>query len=173
MFLGTGDAVRRRRPGLRRRRGRRYWQRHGPFLRRDGSSVYLVGAGTRAMREDLYPRKRDELWFEVAERARRGHLALVRLEVLEAGPESECPQGRYRVVARSEDGDRVRSGRPATVARARAVLRWDEGERLPRSPGDRGGATGGEDRHDAPHQRLRFRAAHPVQKGCGSMRRSM
>jgi hypothetical protein len=32
------------------------------------------------MREDLYPRKRDELWFEVAERARRGQLALGRLD---------------------------------------------------------------------------------------------
>jgi hypothetical protein len=51
----------------------------GSFLGQDGDSVYLVGADTRAMREDLYPRKRDELWFEVAERARRGQLALGRL----------------------------------------------------------------------------------------------
>jgi hypothetical protein len=48
----------------------------GAFLREAGYSVVLVGAGTTAMRSDLYPRKRDELWFEVADRARRGQLAL-------------------------------------------------------------------------------------------------
>src|SRR5207237_13380 len=41
----------------------------GSFLMADGYTVQLIGAGTSATRPDSYPRKRDELWFEVAERA--------------------------------------------------------------------------------------------------------
>ena len=50
------------------------------FLRSSGYRVYAIGAGTRANREDLYPRKRDELWFEVAERARSGGVYLGALD---------------------------------------------------------------------------------------------
>src|SRR5262249_1763122 len=48
----------------------------GAFLMQDGYTVHLIGAGTSATRPDRYPRKRDELWFEVAERARAGGVYL-------------------------------------------------------------------------------------------------
>lgn len=50
------------------------------FLRAEGYSVYAVGAGTAAVRPDRYPRKRDELWFEVALRAKAGQLCLRELK---------------------------------------------------------------------------------------------
>lgn len=50
------------------------------FLRAEGYNVHPVGAGTRATREDRYPRKRDELWFEVADRAKCGQLCIGRLD---------------------------------------------------------------------------------------------
>jgi hypothetical protein len=52
----------------------------GAFLARDGYTVHLVGAGTKAARDDLYPRRRDELWFAAAEKARKGGVYLGRLE---------------------------------------------------------------------------------------------
>jgi hypothetical protein len=42
------------------------------FLRRDGYQVVTVGAGARAAREDLYPAKRSELWFQGAAKAKAG-----------------------------------------------------------------------------------------------------
>ncbi len=44
----------------------------GAFLRDEGYAVYLVGAGTRAIDEEHYVRRRDELWFQAAGRARAG-----------------------------------------------------------------------------------------------------
>jgi hypothetical protein len=44
----------------------------GAFLRAEGYAVYLVGAGTRAIDEEHYVRRRDELWFQAAGRARAG-----------------------------------------------------------------------------------------------------
>jgi hypothetical protein len=52
----------------------------GSFLSSDGYTVHLIGAGTRANREDLYPRKRDELWFATADRARSGGVYLGNLD---------------------------------------------------------------------------------------------
>ncbi len=46
------------------------------FLRREGFAVVAVGAGTRALQPDRYPRKRDELWFQLAEKARQGGVYL-------------------------------------------------------------------------------------------------
>ena len=52
----------------------------GSSLMEDGSTVHPIGAGTSATRPDSYPRKRDELWFEVAERARAGGVYLGALD---------------------------------------------------------------------------------------------
>jgi hypothetical protein len=49
-------------------------------LRRDGYRCSAIGAGTSANRADLYPRKRDELWFEVAERAKSGQVFFGQLD---------------------------------------------------------------------------------------------
>jgi hypothetical protein len=48
-------------------------------LRADGYNVAGINAGTKATATEDYPLRRDELWFEVAERARRGELDLSRL----------------------------------------------------------------------------------------------
>jgi len=47
------------------------------FLRRAGYRVIEVGAGCKAAAETRYPNKRSELWFQTAEKARKGlvHLA--------------------------------------------------------------------------------------------------
>src|SRR5262249_2924063 len=45
-----------------------------------GYTVHPIGAGTQATYPDRYPRKRDELWFEVAERARSGGVYLGALD---------------------------------------------------------------------------------------------
>lgn len=47
------------------------------FLRRDGYNVIPVGAATKAVRSDLYPIKRDELWFQVADKARDGEVRIL------------------------------------------------------------------------------------------------
>jgi hypothetical protein len=44
----------------------------GAFLRAEGYWAYPVGAGTRAVDEEHYVRRRDELWFQAAGRARAG-----------------------------------------------------------------------------------------------------
>lgn len=55
-------------------------------LREDGYAVCGIDAGTGAIASDDYPRRRDELWFTVAEMARKGELDLSRLhpETLDA-----------------------------------------------------------------------------------------
>ena len=52
----------------------------GSFLRLDGYNVHLVGAGTVAMRQDRYPNKRSELWFQTADLAKRGGVYLGALD---------------------------------------------------------------------------------------------
>src|SRR5262245_62434375 len=64
--------------------------------------------------------------FEVVRSAPDNSMQVVRLEVCEAGPESEWPPGRFRVVATSEDGHRVISGRAESVAIVLDILRWQE-----------------------------------------------
>jgi len=44
----------------------------GSFLREDGYSAVQVGAGCGADDPEKYPKKRDELWFRVAAKARAG-----------------------------------------------------------------------------------------------------
>jgi hypothetical protein len=48
-------------------------------LREDGYAVAGIDAGTAALASNDYPRRRDELWFTVAEMARAGELDLSRL----------------------------------------------------------------------------------------------
>jgi hypothetical protein len=50
------------------------------FFRKDGYTVSTLGAGCKAGRPDRYPRKRDELWFPTAEKARAGLVNLSRLD---------------------------------------------------------------------------------------------
>ena len=44
----------------------------GSFLREDGYSAVQVGAGCSADDPEKYPKKRNELWFRVAAKARAG-----------------------------------------------------------------------------------------------------
>jgi hypothetical protein len=50
------------------------------YLQAEGYNVTPIGAGTRAIDEERYPRRRDELWFRAAERAREGRIYLGRLD---------------------------------------------------------------------------------------------
>jgi len=47
------------------------------LLWQQGYGATAVGAGTKASRPDRYPRRRDELWFACAERARQGGIHVV------------------------------------------------------------------------------------------------
>jgi len=51
-------------------------------LREAGYRVIPINAGSSPHKPSDYPRRRDELWFTVAERAKRGELSLVRLDPL-------------------------------------------------------------------------------------------
>jgi hypothetical protein len=61
----------------------------GAFLRAAGYAVYLVGAGTRALDEEHYVRRRDELWFQAAGRARAG---LVKVGMLDRATRARLRQ---------------------------------------------------------------------------------
>ena len=50
------------------------------MLRELGYNVVPINAGTRSDDPENYPRRRDELWFEVAKRAKEGSLDLSRLD---------------------------------------------------------------------------------------------
>ena len=50
------------------------------ILRQEGYSVTCVSAASAASEPDKYPRRRSELWFTVAERARLGQIYLGRLD---------------------------------------------------------------------------------------------
>ena len=50
------------------------------MLRELGYNVVPINAGTRSDDPENYPRRRDELWFEVAKRAKEGALDLSRLD---------------------------------------------------------------------------------------------
>jgi hypothetical protein len=78
----------------------------GAFLRAAGYAVWCIGAGTKAADEGRYARKRDELWFQVAEKARAGlvcfspldRATLARLRQQLLGPAWDLdPAGRRRV----------------------------------------------------------------------------
>lgn len=81
------------------------------FLRRAGLDVVQVGAGCSADDADGYPRKRDELWFQVAGRARLGrvHLGLLdratrrRLKAQLMAPEWKLDPAGRRCVEKKED----------------------------------------------------------------------
>jgi hypothetical protein len=46
------------------------------LLKREGFRTTLVSAATAALRPDLYPRRRDEIWFTVSEKAKAGLIYL-------------------------------------------------------------------------------------------------
>src|ERR1700688_726962 len=50
------------------------------ILGRDGYNIQGIGAGCSATKPAQYPRRRDELWFETADRARKGRLDVSRLD---------------------------------------------------------------------------------------------
>jgi hypothetical protein len=50
------------------------------YMQAEGYFITPLGAGARAMDEERYPRKRDELWFRAADRARAGDIYLGRLD---------------------------------------------------------------------------------------------
>src|SRR5262249_4479115 len=88
----------------------------GAFLMQDGYTVHLIGAGTSATRPDSYPRKRDELWFEVADRARSGGVylggldraTLRRLKQQLLAPAWELDaQGRRKVEPKDETKEKI------------------------------------------------------------------
>jgi len=88
----------------------------GSFLPADGYTVHLIGAGTSATKPDNYPRKRDELWFEVAERARSGGVylgaldraTLRRLKQQLLAPAWELDgQGRRKVEPKDETKEKI------------------------------------------------------------------
>jgi hypothetical protein len=88
----------------------------GSFLMADGYTVHLIGAGTSATRPDRYPRKRDELWFEVADRAGSGGVylgaldraTLRRLKQQLMAPAWEMDaQGRRKVEPKDETKEKI------------------------------------------------------------------
>ncbi len=88
----------------------------GSFLMADGYTVHLIGAGTSATKPDSYPRKRDELWFEVADRARSGGVyvgsldraTLRRLKQQLMAPAWELDaQGRRKVEPKDETKEKI------------------------------------------------------------------
>lgn len=125
----------------------------GAILRRKGYAVTLVGAGTKALRPDLYPRRRDELWFATAEKAKRGevHLgqldraALRRLKQQLMAPEWGLDgQGKRKVEPKDDTKEKI--GRSPDDADALNLAYYDAPsqapqavEPAPRSTGGRGG----------------------------------
>src|SRR5262249_7995189 len=88
----------------------------GAFLGQDGYTVHPIGAGTQATYPERYPRKRDELWFEVAERARSGGVylggldraTLRRLKQQLLAPAWELDaQGRRKVETKDETKEKI------------------------------------------------------------------
>jgi hypothetical protein len=83
----------------------------GAFLGQAGHQVFMVGAGCAATDETRYPRRRDELWFQVAEKARRGLVNLAGLDKASLGrlrqqllaPAWAFDLAGRRVVERKED----------------------------------------------------------------------
>ncbi len=83
----------------------------GAFLGEAGYTVYMIGAGCSASDDTRYPRKRDELWFQSAERARRGLVQLSALDRPARGrlrqqllaPAWEFDAAGRRCVERKED----------------------------------------------------------------------
>jgi hypothetical protein len=83
----------------------------GAFLGEAGHNVFMVGAGCNATDETRYPRRRDELWFQVAEKAKRGLVnlagldkaSLARLRQQLLAPAWAFDLAGRRVVERKED----------------------------------------------------------------------
>jgi hypothetical protein len=50
------------------------------ILSREGYNIRGIGAGTVASKQDRYPRKRDELWFQTADRAKVGGVSVKMLD---------------------------------------------------------------------------------------------
>jgi hypothetical protein len=105
-------------------------------LQAESYSVLTIGAGTRALDEARYPRKRDELWFQTAEKAKRGlvflglldRATLWRLRKQLMAPTFELdPAGRRRVESKDDTKEKV--GRSPDDADA-FMLAWYDGPGL-------------------------------------------
>jgi hypothetical protein len=69
-------------------------------VRAEGYAVAGIDAGTKAVQSDDYPRRRDELWFTVAEMGRRGELDLSRLpDDIRDGLQAEAMAPKYSLDA--------------------------------------------------------------------------
>jgi hypothetical protein len=105
----------------------------GAFLREDGYAVWCIGAAIKAADEGRYARKRDELWFQVAEKARAGLVCFSRLDratrarlrqQLLAPAWELDPAGRRKVEPKEETKEKI--GRSPDDADA-ANLAYHEG----------------------------------------------
>jgi hypothetical protein len=81
------------------------------FLQRDGYNVTPIGAGTAARNPARYPRRRDEIWFSTADRAKAGGVYLGNLPAADLrrlkqqllAPRWELNTKGQRVVEKKED----------------------------------------------------------------------
>jgi hypothetical protein len=94
----------------------------GDFLRQAGYLVVCIGAGTKALDPMKYGRRRDELWFHVAELARVG---LVNVNLLD-----RASKGRLRQQLLAPTWDMDQAGRRCVEPKD------DTKEKLGRSPDD-------------------------------------
>jgi hypothetical protein len=99
--------------------GRAVWS----FLVAEGYQVSPVGAATKAVLSHLYPRKRDELWFEVADRAKKGGVRILpagvlpgfgmdretqlRLRLQLMAPEWQLRQGKRQVEPKEDTREKI------------------------------------------------------------------
>ncbi len=92
------------------------------LLRREGFNIVPIGAGCMATNPKLYPRRRDELWFATADRAKKGG---VNLHFLDRPTKLRLKQQLMNV---SWDQD--------VAGRRRVEPKKDTKEKLGRSPDD-------------------------------------
>lgn len=86
------------------------------FLKREGYSCMALGAGTKANDPELYPRRRDELWFAAAKRAKHGGVYLglldkptrLRLKRQLLAPEWQIdPLGKRKVEGKPDTKEKI------------------------------------------------------------------
>jgi hypothetical protein len=94
----------------------------GALLRKAEYTVVMIGAASRATRPDRYPNRRSELWFQAAEKAKKGLMALWKLD------RATLARLRMQLLAPTWD---------VTAAGQRQVEKKDRTkERIHRSPDD-------------------------------------
>jgi hypothetical protein len=94
----------------------------GAFLRADGYHAYQIGAGCSANDPERYPRRRDELWFVTAEKAKQG---LVNLSLLDRTTKARL---RQQLLAPAWE--------PDPAGRRKVEKKEDTKEKIGRSPDD-------------------------------------